>query len=417
MENTVLRLGVALAIGFLVGLERGWQDRNEADGQRTAGIRTFTLTGLLGGVVALLAMTLDEPLVFAAGFLGFAAIFGWFEARHAANAGGFSVTGAVAGLLVFALGGLAVAGDQRAAAAGGAALAGLLASRRVLHERLQRLSWVELRSALVLAAMTLIVLPLLPDRAIDPWGGFNPREVWFFMVLTASVSFLGYIAVRLLGPARGLVVSGIAGALVSSTAVTVAFGRMARAGAESLPLAGAASLAAAVSVLRVTVFVLILAPAILPLVLPATAAAALVFIAAGLVLLARRRPGDAAPAVPRNPFELVPLFVFAAGFATVSTATAALSGRFGDSSLVVASGLSGMFDVDVAVLSALRLSAQDFDPQTIAWAVLAAAASNAIGRLVVAVASGPPRYWLPLAATAAAAIVAGFTAAPALPGW
>ena len=100
----------------------------------------------------------------------------------------------MAGLGVFGLGALAVVGDFRIAAAAGTALTAILASREVLHAALRRLTWVELRSAVVLAAMTAIVLPILPDRTLDPWGGFNPREVWFFTVLIATISYLGYIA-------------------------------------------------------------------------------------------------------------------------------------------------------------------------------------------------------------------------------
>ena len=176
--------------------------------------------------------------------------FAWFKSREAEHDDDFSVTGVIAALSVFALGGLAVAGDYRAASAGGAALAAVLASREVLHGLVRRLSWIELRSALMLAVMTAIGLPLLPDRAIDPWGGFNPWEVWFFTVLTAAISYLGYIAVKVLGSAKGLLVSGLAGALVSSTAVTVAFARTAKAGGNPRPLSGAAALAAMVSVLQ-----------------------------------------------------------------------------------------------------------------------------------------------------------------------
>src|SRR5690606_26117650 len=148
-------------------------------------------------------------------------IFAWFSAREAEHDQNFSVTGVVAGLIVFALGALAVLGDTRAAAAGGAALAAVLASREVLHDLLRRLTWIELRSAMILAVMTAIVLPLLPDRAIDPWGGLNPFEIWFFTVVIAAISFGGYVAVRVLGQTRGLLVGTLAGAVVSSTAVTV----------------------------------------------------------------------------------------------------------------------------------------------------------------------------------------------------
>jgi uncharacterized membrane protein (DUF4010 family) len=346
----------------------------------------------------------------------FAAVLAWFAWHEAEREGSVSVTGVVAGLCVFALGGLAVVGDVQAAAAGGAALAALLASREVLHGLLKRLTWIEIRSALVLAVMTTIVLPLLPDRAIDPWGGFNPWQVWFFTVLTAAISFLGYIAVRLLGSARGLLVSGLAGALVSSTAVTVAFARTARAGGDARPLAGAAALAAMVSVLRVTGIVLLLQPKVVAVMGPAALAAAATFAACGAVLLMRRPAGEVGEAPSRNPFELGGLLLFAAAFAVVSTASAALVGQLGAGSLPATSALSGMFDVDVAVLSALRLSGGEITHVTIGQAVLAALAANAVGRLALAIAAGPVAYWLPLAGATVIAAAAGGAAFLLLPG-
>ncbi|TIY00128.1 MAG: MgtC/SapB family protein, partial [Mesorhizobium sp.] len=139
----------------------------------TAGIRTFGISGLLGGVIAALADALGAVSVLVGGFTVFAAIFAFYKVREAAHDEDFSVTGVIAGLGVFALGALAVVGDYRAAAAGGAALAAVLASRGILHGLLKRLTWIELRSALILAVMTAIVLPLLPNRTLDPWGGFN----------------------------------------------------------------------------------------------------------------------------------------------------------------------------------------------------------------------------------------------------
>lgn len=406
MDTLVPKLGLALAIGLLVGLERGWRERDAPDRSRTAGIRTYGISGLLGGAFAAVADATGSNGVLAAGFLGFAAIFAWFKAREAMHDDDFSVTGVFAGLAVFALGALAVIGDYRAAAAGGAALAAVLASREVLHELLKRLTWIELRSALILAVMTAVVLPLLPDRTIDPWGGLNPWEIWFFTVLTAGISFSGYVATRLLGPARGLLASGLAGAIVSSTAVTVAFARIARQGGEAAPLAGVAALAASVSILRVGVIVLLLEPRVLPSLAPALAGASV--FALGGVLLLRRPDAEAREAPARNPFELVPLLAFAALLATVSTISAALSGHVGDSGLLATSAVSGAFDVDVAVLSALRLVKQAVAADTAGLAVLAALAANALGRLSVAVAAGPPAYWLPLAAMTALALVAGY---------
>jgi uncharacterized membrane protein (DUF4010 family) len=407
VEGQIFRLGVALAIGLLVGLERGWRERDGPAGSRTAGLRTFGLIGLGGGIFAALAAAMASPLVYAAGLLATAALFGAFQLTEARHDGSFSVTGVIAGLGVFGLGGLAVSGDFRVAAAGGAALAAVLASREILHSTLRRLSWVELRSALVLAVMTAIVLPLLPDRVIDPWGGLNPWEIWFFTVLIAAISFAGYIAVRVLGPSRGLLVSALAGALASSTAVTVALARMAHPAPAARPLAGAAALAGMVSVLRVLAVAGLLRPAILPEIAGPALAAAAVLAAAGLALLLRASASVEPGEMLRNPFELRALLVFAALFAVVSTVSAMVVGRFGSTSLPATAALSGMFDVDVAVLSALRLDPAVAAPPAVGLAILAALAANACGRMALAILAGPARYWGPLLAVTAAAGAAG----------
>lgn len=407
MDETMLKLGVALAIGLLVGVERGWRERDEPSGSRTAGLRTYGIFGLLGGVFAAVSLALGSSIVLGAAFLGFAALFGLFEYRESRHDENFSVTGLMAGLGVFGLGALAVVGDYRVAAAGGTALAGILASREMLHSALRRLSWVELRSALVLAAMTVIVLPLLPDRTIDPWGGFNPREVWFFTVLIATISYLGYIAVRILGTTRGLIVSGLAGALVSSTAVTVALARMAKEAERPVPLAGAAALAAMVSVLRVTVVVGLIGGPVLLQILPVTATAAAVLALVGGLVLARAKSLPEGSDMLRNPFELRALLAFAALFAGVSMLNAALSARFGGSGLIVTSAASGLLDVDVAVLSALRLTGEDFAAPMVAGAVLMALVSNTVGRIFLSVLAGPVRFWAALAVISALAVAAG----------
>lgn len=407
MEPLILRLGLALAIGLLVGLERGWRERDAAEGSRTAGIRTFGISGLLGGIVAALSEAQNSPFLFAAGLLVFSMSLTWFKLREARRDEDFSVTGVVAGLCVFSLGGLAVAGDYKAAAAGGAALAAVLASRELLHNLLRRLTWPELRSALVLAVMTAIVLPLLPNRTIDPWGGCNPREVWFLTVLSATISFAGYVATRLLGSTRGLLVSGLTGAIVSSTAVTASFGQKVRAGEPARPLAGAASVAAAISLLRVLVIVLALSPRLLPIVVAPLLTAAVVFVACGSLLMAKRVSGAGQDVEARNPFELMPLLVFASLFAATATLGAAVVARIGNNSLIGISAASGIFDVDVAVLTALRSVGGAMPLPTVGAAVLAAALVNTGGRIFVAILSGTAGYWVPLGVVSLVAAATG----------
>ena len=408
-DHLIARLALSLLIGLVVGLERGWRQREAAEGSRAAGIRTFGLSGLLGGILAAVSKELHSPAILAAGLFAFAGAFAWFQSRQQESNATYSVTGVVAVMSVFGLGALAVVGDERVAAATGVAVAGLLASREALHDTLKRLSWVELRSALLLAAMTAIVLPLLPNRTIDPWGGVNPFEIWLFTVLTAGISYGGYVAVRILGPSKGVLVSSLTGALISSTAVTTAFARRATAGGPARSLAGGASLAAMISALRVLVLVTFVKPIVaLHFVGPAIIGAA-IFGMAGLFLIGRRGHETGADAKIGNPFDLGPLLLFAGSFAAVALASAFLIRNAGASSVMLTASLSGLADVDVAALSVVRMS-DSIGPVTASEAVLLAIACNAGARVAIALAIGPLRYGMPLLIASAAAVAGGAAA-------
>lgn len=410
MDTLIARLGLALSIGLLVGLERGWQERAAPEGSRTAGMRTFGISGLLGGVLAAVAQSLNSPIVFAIGFLGFAVTLGVFKLREARSDSDYSVTTVMAGLGVLALGGLAVTGDAQAAAAGGTALAATLASRNILHSFLKRLTWMELRSALMLAVMTAVVLPILPNETIDPWGGLNPWKVWFFTVLTASLSFLGYIAVRTFGVSKGFVLSAIAGSLVSSTAVTMVLARAAKLSTNPLPLAGAAALGAAVSILRVIGLSLLIDPAAIIAIGPAAAAAVIVFAGSAFAILYWRKDKPFAGVPASNPFEIGPLLIFATVFAAAAIASAVLVSRFGSSGLLATAALTGTVDVDVAVLAALQVD-RDFMPiDVIGEAILIAMATNALCRAGIATVLGPSTFSKPFAALTIIAGAAAFAA-------
>jgi len=195
------RLGLALAIGLLVGIERGWRARDLAEGGRTAGLRTYALTGLLGGVAGMLGQAMGG-WAFAAVALPFAAAFILFKHREQVADKDYSVTAVVAALLVFALGAYAIVGDGRAAAAVAVVAAGLLAFKQALHRWLDRLTWPELRSALILLAMSLVALPLLPNQGFGPHEAINPYELWLLTIAMAGVSFAGYAAIRVFGVSR-----------------------------------------------------------------------------------------------------------------------------------------------------------------------------------------------------------------------
>ena len=407
------RLGLALGIGFLVGVEREWKHRDVPEGQRAAGVRTHAIIGLMGGVAAALMPAIGQ-LGFAALALSFAAALIVFKLRETEIDQDISVTGTIGALLVFALGAYAVAGSTVAAAAAGVALAGLLAFKQTIHGWVDKLTWKELRSALLILAATAIALPLLPDRTVDPWDAINPRELWLLTILVAGASFAGYVAVRLLGDDIGLFAGAAAGSLVSSTVVTAELGRRVRAGEASAGLAAAsASLAAAVSVARVAILVSIAAASVLPQVAPAVVTATLAFLGAAFAI--RRFAGDGSSGDDGRRELESPLYVssvvkFAGFLGLVIVVGRIIADQFGEAGLLPFAATAGLADVDAVALAAGSLVRGGLDASTGGHAVLVAVLVNTFSKAGIALVTGGWRYASLYAAAAVAAALAAVAA-------
>jgi len=405
------RLALALAIGFLVGVERGWRGREIAEGGRTAGIRTYALTGLLGGVAGLLSAALGG-WAFAALGLPFAAAFVWFKQREQADEHDYSVTAVVAALLVFGLGAYATIGDWQVAAGAAVVTTALLAFKGVLHGWLQKLTWPELRSALVLLAMSFVALPLLPDRGFGPYAAFNPHELWLLTIVMAGVSFAAYALVRLFGPSRGLIVASLAGALVSSTAVTVNLSRVARKDPGEVRLAaGGALFAGGVMALRILGVVGVLAPTLLWRLAPPLAAFAAASAVAGVLAIGRSGGSTSAEGWPmKSPFEFSLVLKLGLVLGGVMAAARAISAMYGSEGLLPLSALAGLVDVDAVTLAVARMTTNEgLDPGLAAVAVLLAAGVDSLSKAVIAVTVGGRRFGgLFAAGTVAAAVPAAF---------
>lgn len=404
------RLGLALGIGFLVGVEREWKHRDVPEGQRAAGVRTHAIIGLLGGIAAALLPAIGA-LGFAALTIGYAAALLAFKLRETQLDQDISVTGTIAALLVFALGAYAVVGDVRIAAAAGVALAGLLAFKAAIHAWVEKLTWKELRSALLILAATAIALPLLPNRTIDPWEAFNPRELWVLTILVAGASFAGYLAVRLLGQDIGLLAGAAAGSLVSSTIVTAELGRRVRAGeAEASTAAAAAALAGAVSVARVGVLIFIAAVVVLPEVAPALLAGSAAFVAAAFLLRKLTsngaRTSDAGRQQLQSPLYVWSVLKFAAFLGAVIVIGRLITDAFGAAGLLPFAATAGLADVDAVALAAGSLVRGGLDPSVGAQAALIAVLVNTFSKAGIGWVTGGWRYaglYLVAAAAAAAA--------------
>lgn len=413
-------MALAIAIGALVGVERHWRERDEDEGTRTAGIRTFTLIGMLGGVAGLLERLLTPagapPGLVLVGFLvTLTAVFALFQYREEVAENRFSATAVVAAMLTFALGALALLGDMTLASAGGVVLAVILASREFLHQGIRRLRWAELRSALILLALTFVVLPIVPSEPVGPFGGISPAKILVMAIVLAAISFCGYIAVRLLGDARGELVAGTIGGLISSTATTIANARKSREGAAKLPLAAGAVSAGGVSLLRTGFLVSALLPPLAEsLLLPLAAGAATMFACA--LLLARRgaagretkrqasgtREGKN-PAL-KNPFDLGSVFRMALLLVAVAFAARVASEMWGAGGLYFASALAGLADVDAVTVTLSGMLPGLPDPQVAAAALGLAVLSNMLAKGAYAAAFGDRGFVLPVWIATALAI-------------
>lgn len=413
------RLAAALAIGLLVGIERGWKERDEREGERAAGLRTFALAGLLGGVWGAIAsgggQTDPDAIALAVAFVIFSVVVAAFRYRELAREQSYGATTIVAAMLVFALGTLAVVGDMVVAVAAGVITAALLAVKAVLHEWVRRLTWPELRAGLVLLAMTIILLPILPDRAMGPWDAINPRDIWLMTIVIAVVSFAGYVAVRVAGERRGLLISAFAGSVVSSTAVTLDLARLSRKHPEHAPLcSAAAALAGATMMARVLLVGGFFNVELLRWLVPALVLAGLASLAGTGLLLAgsppsRRESGDTGSAFAlTNPFELSTVLQFGLLLAIVMLFAEGLTRFYGAGGAYAMAAASGIANLDALTLSMARLARTALDPETAATAVLVGVAVNSVAKSALAWVAGGAAMGRRVLLIALAAIAAGY---------
>lgn len=390
------RLGVALAIGLLVGIERGWDERAAKAGARAAGVRTFALIGLLGGVTEVLSG--PNPLLLGIAMAAFTiafAAFAWTENRSNDS---HSVTSVIAATLTFALGALSVFGAIAEASAAAVAAALLLAERQALHTFVERLKWSELRAALILLAMTVILLPVLPDYTVDPWHSLNPYELWAMTASIAALSYAGYVCVRLLGERRGLLVGALTAALVSSTAVTVNYAGLPRPDRTTRAAISAGILGAwAVSLARMSAIAIFLAPPLAGTLFPPMAFAALILIASSAFWYWWSDGiKDGPDGSLRDPFDLALVLRFGLLLAFVVLAYKLVVSHFGEMGVVPLAAASGLADVDPITLTVARSAGQTITFERAAVLVLLAGTTNFSTRAFVLLATRDFRFALPL---------------------
>ena len=392
LTGPLARLAAALLIGFLIGLDR---ERAEIRKHRHlfAGIRTFPLIALAGALSVILLDTLGPWLVIAS-FLVVSGVVLISYLRTSAE-GNVGSTTEVAALATFLLGCLAGQGDLMLAAAAGVVVAVLLAAKPRLESFSRAITPEELAAALELAVISVIVLPLLPSRGYGPGAVLNPRDLWLVVVLVCALSLGGFVATRLLGEKRGLVLSGMAGGLVSSTAVTLSMSQRARETQRAHRLiAAAVVLASAMMAIRILALVGALNARMAPrLAFPLLAMAAAAVILA-LLLQRGSEPAAADDSTGlRNPFSLKAALTFGLIYALTLVLLHFARKYLGAGGTYAAAALGGLVDVD-AVTIALARAGPDAEGgwRLPAAAVTLAAVVNTTVKAVIAVVSGGGRY-------------------------
>jgi len=404
------RLGLALAIGLLFGFERGWHTRGESGGVRVAGIRTFALMGLLGGMSGWLARILG-PVVLGFLFVGYAVLVTvsyWISSREEQDLG---ITTEIASLLVFALGAAAVLGDMAPVAAAGVVATALLAVKSVLHRWIGQMQRFELAAGIELAIISVVMLPLLPDKGYGPGGALNPYVLWWAVVLVAGLSFVGYVAIRIAGAQVGTLVTGLLGGLASSTATTLAFSRMARRAEALAPaLAVGTVLAGSVTFLRILVLTSVFSRSLATtLAVPLIAMAAVGLAGALALRLAAPSHGDSRPDIREiaNPLELGTALKFGAFLAVVTVVIRYFQDWFGTAGVYAVAALSGFTDVDAVTISVARMTHGDLALMAGAGAIVTAASVNTAIKAGIALVVGGSRVGLRVTAVYLAVLAAG----------
>jgi uncharacterized membrane protein (DUF4010 family) len=389
-ESLLYHLAIALGIGVIVGLERGWHARDEKSGQRLAGIRTYSLTGLLGGVLAAAAPGADGFPLLAAGALAVGAlvIAGYLSTSRETR--DFGITSELALLATFGLGALAVLRAPLEAAAAAVVMTLLLGFKAEVHLAIHKLERRELVATLQLLGVALVLLPLLPNRGLGPWEAVNPRTIGLLVLLIAGLSYVGYFSVRMLGARLGLLLTALLGGLSSSTAVTVAFARRARDAAGNPALLGAGiALACAAMAPRVAVEIAAVNRSLLAALWPTLAVLALVPVLGGIVVAMRASRADSADLELENPLQLKAALVFGVLLSTLFVVAEGLQRTLGESAIYAMAAITGFFDVDaVSIAMADSAAHEGLPPEAASRAIALAVLTNTVAKAAFAASIG-----------------------------
>ncbi len=385
MEHNIwLLMFLSISLGLLVGFQR------ESVNSRTAGIRTFPLITLLGTVCSLLAEEYNAWIV-VAGFLGVTALLvmgNLQKLKQEDKDSGITTEAAV--LLMFAIGAFLPFGELAVAVVLTGVITVLLHFKTTLHGWVDKIGEHDLRGIMQFVLISMVILPVLPNTTYDQYEALNPRDIWLMVVLIVGIGLAGYFLYKIVGDRAGVLLGGVLGGLISSTATTLAYAKKAVESVTAAKLAGFVILtASAVSLGRVLVEISIVAPSVfLEFLFPLLALGVIMILMVVILFFFHRKEKNKMPE-QGNPAELKGAVIFGLLYAVISYASALVKDKFGESGLYVVSLISGLTDLDAITLSTAKMAEQNEIEAYLGWRlILLAVLSNLIFKAGLAMVLG-----------------------------
>ncbi|WP_299018250.1 MgtC/SapB family protein [uncultured Photobacterium sp.] len=386
IDSPFWRLGIALLLGALIGTQRGWVHRNEAAGSRIAGIRTYSLIGLMGGLCGMLTELYSE-LILGFSFVALTGLIVMAYIKSQKVKSNLSITGLIGMLITFLLGSLTVVGEPVIAASAAVITAIILDNKKELHDALMKLQEYELDAALRLLLISVVMLPLLPNQGMGPWQAINPYEIWWMVVLIASISFVGYFAIKIGGAEKGILFTCLFAGLSSSTALTLQFSNLSKQQSHLSGLLASGILISCGTMFPRILFVCsVINYALVDLLWwPMLLMMAGFYLPAYWIWQHANVTSEKSPEVKQSPLALSSALFFGLVLLLIMLLSNALQEWFGDAGTLSLAAISGITDVDAITLALGRQSASNgLLVNTTVLAIFIAAAVNSLVKMGMA---------------------------------
>ncbi|MDZ7773823.1 MAG: MgtC/SapB family protein [Balneolaceae bacterium] len=379
----IWNLLAALGVGVLIGIERGWSGREHDEGDRIAGIRTFSLVGLLGGIWAELSNQMNEwvlaAVILSLGALVVTSYIIEYKTKEEKDLG---ITTEVALLLTFGLGAWATLGYHFLVLGIAVVVMVILNLKPILHRWLRMIEVKEIYAGLKLLIISVVLLPLLPNQGYGPWDALNPYWIWWMVVLISGLSFIGYIFIKYKGERLGTLLTSVTGGIASSTAVTLSlaqFSRQQKKIGSHIFIAGVL-VASSIMFVRVAIEVVIVNSSLLhPLWIPLVVM--LVLTAGGGIWLWKRHSNilsDKPTIELKNPLNFFTALQFGILLGVIMLLATALEQWYGDQGIYLLALISGLMDVDAITLSLSRMALNGTSEKVVTLGIILSVISNTL---------------------------------------